>query len=584
MSTPPAERPLPDVGAIEDPEQRAMAQMFVKGLSEGTIPPTVVADWYLPPPPPSPDASQADIVEYVQRRGRMFAATPSLLCEYLAAIQQAVDAWDHQRLGLVFLEAMVFIDHVDLHLVPAAVAAADGETIAALFRLDESLAVAQGIDLARLREGRQAVGGMMDRVLNAVLLVATPAWRGGVPQEAARERPEAVSGPKGGPQGLAAFRLEVQRRAEALSRLLRDHEPHEVPATPLIPDLDRQMRRRLFPGAPLSHESIPDAHIFAEFLAHRYAYDADLLLYREALRRNGYAPERSHAFETREGLTFYIVMPAEGRRDLPPWVVFRGTRVDDLNDIRTDLEFQIGHRHFHAVMELGLGEMLAGAARDAGGIKPKVTGHSLGGALAQLAATMWPERIGEVVTFQAPGLTRVNFHRAQERLAAGPAPTVTHYIGDADVVHEAGQRHLPGRTVLVTGMHVDRGTGASWGMGHSDLLLAGHRMCHRLVTLGLAGMWQTHTLAGYAELPTHPTTLGSGYELARGGLSLSLEFWKETVLGSKRPSALLERARHIVGKGLDQDAPSLRRGALEIAKTVAGSAVRAATRSVRRVR
>jgi len=585
MTTPRSERGLPDVGEIEDPQQREMAMMFVRGLSDGTIPPTIVADWYLPPDPPSPEAPQADIVAYVQRRGRMFAATPSIICEYLAAVQQAIDAWDYQRMGLVFLEAMVFIDKVEQHLVPSAIAAAQGETIASLFRLDESLAAAQGIDLARLREGRHRIGGMMDRVLGDVVLLATPAWREGVPLEAAKEAPREVKGPAGGPRGMDAFRDEVQRRAEALSRQIRDHAREDVAIRPLYSDLDRRMRKRLIPGKPLAHEAIPDHHIFAEFLAHRYAYDADLLLYQEGLRRNGYDPARSHAFETREGLTFYIVMPSEKRiGELPPWVVFRGTRVDDLNDIRTDLEFQIGDTHFEAVRELGLGEMLAGAARDAGGMKPKVTGHSLGGALAQLTATAWPERLAEVVTFQAPGLTRFHFREAEERFAARPAPDVIHYIGDADVVHEAGQRHLPGRTVLVTGLHVDRGEGSTWGMGHSALLLANHRMCSRLVRLGLAGMWQPHTLAGYAELPTHPTTLGSGYELARGGLSLYLEFWKETVLGSKRPTALLRRARDLVAKGLDQDSPSLRWGAVEVTKTVAGSAIRAATRTARTVR
>jgi hypothetical protein len=502
--------------------------------------------------------------------------------EYLAAIQGAIDRWDHKELGLVMLEAGVYIGWLKQILAPMVERDASGGTVAGIFRLSETLTHARGVDLATIRENKNTTGDVMDGVLADVMQLTALAWRDGIPQRAAGEAPNAPSRHE-----ALLFEAKVLERARDLAHKLETHAPDQMANDPLIPDLEAQIDRRLAgPGhRRLTHADIPDQHILYEFLAHRFAYDTSLPLFGRAVARNGYSKEESYEFETRAGLSFSILMPRPDRLgELPPVVVFRGTQLDDLNDIRTDLEFQIGATHFTAVEELGLGEMLLGAANDAGGLLPHLTGHSLGGALAQLTAARWPERVGAVVTFQAPGLTRGAFKEAERRIARlpGGGPTVRHYIADHDLVHEAGQRHLTGETVLVTGLHVDKGEGWVWGLGHTDLLLSGHRMRERVVKLGLAAIWSPHTLSAFAMLPVHPTTLGSGLELARGGASLGMAFVKGMLIGPRDPASVVGRAREIVAKGLAQDEPSLRRGSLEIATNVALATQRELMRQVRK--
>jgi pimeloyl-ACP methyl ester carboxylesterase len=70
-----------------------------------------------------------------------------------------------------------------------------------------------------------------------------------------------------------------------------------------------------------------------------------------------------------------------------------------------------------------------------------VTGHSLGGALAQLTAAHFPDRVARVVTFNAPGIAAEEVKRFA---AAKDQPQVTHHRELADIVSEAGEAHLPG--------------------------------------------------------------------------------------------------------------------------------------------
>ncbi|MCO4774106.1 MAG: DUF2974 domain-containing protein [Deltaproteobacteria bacterium] len=561
-----------------NPEQ--MAAMFVEGLKSGAIGPTVVDSWDLPGPEPKDDpvARRA----WAQRRAAMFSAAPSLIAEYVAALQGAIEDWEVAELGRVLLEAQVFISRIKEYLVPAHERVKAGDVVSDFFALDEGLEPARGMDLALLRENAQDTEALMTSVVSDVLQVARMSWRHGVPQKAAAAAPEPMI--EGNED---AFEAHLQEIVEALVERVRNQPKSEVEDDPLDPDLDKKMSRRLAGAGRrrLHHGDIPDEDVFAEFLAHRYAYSPEVPLFAKALRTNGYSKERSHAFETRAGLSFHIVMPSEEEvGSKPPILVFRGTQLDDLNDIRTDLEFQIGQTHFDAVKSLGVGDMLLGAAKDAGGLAPIITGHSLGGALAQLTAATWPARVGGVVTFQAPGLTRAHHRRATEGFARlSKVPPVRHYIADRDIVHQVGQRHLPGETVLVTGIHVDRGEGYTWGLSHTDLLLADHGMRQKVVDLGLAAIWSPHTLSGFTMLPEHPTKKGSGLEMARGGLSLSLRYGKQFLVGPRDPATLVSRARELAAQGLDQETPSLAKASVEVAANVVTSASRAVRIQVKKL-
>ena len=79
---------------------------------------------------------------------------------------------------------------------------------------------------------------------------------------------------------------------------------------------------------------------------------------------------------------------------------------------------------------------------------PAVTDHSLGGALAQMAACAWPELTGQVVTFQAPainpkGMDNLKHFNAKHE-KDGRAIVSQHVRFDNDVVEQAGNMLTPG--------------------------------------------------------------------------------------------------------------------------------------------
>lgn len=79
----------------------------------------------------------------------------------------------------------------------------------------------------------------------------------------------------------------------------------------------------------------------------------------------------------------------------------------------------------------------------------EVTGHSLGGALAQLAASHNPEVTDHITTFQAAGVDRddverIAAHNRQRAPAGLPPLTADHFRVDGDVVPVAGEGFAPG--------------------------------------------------------------------------------------------------------------------------------------------
>ncbi|MBD3882912.1 DUF2974 domain-containing protein [Phormidium tenue FACHB-886] len=79
-------------------------------------------------------------------------------------------------------------------------------------------------------------------------------------------------------------------------------------------------------------------------------------------------------------------------------------------------------------------------------VKPDVVGHSLGGALTQLTAAEFTNAVGNVVTFNSPGVNNTTV--AQFQQASGGTKNVTHYIVQGDVVSLAGQGFISGTVVL----------------------------------------------------------------------------------------------------------------------------------------
>jgi ElaB/YqjD/DUF883 family membrane-anchored ribosome-binding protein len=172
--------------------------------------------------------------------------------------------------------------------------------------------------------------------------------------------------------------------------------------------------------------------------------------YMQVMRDAGYDVNSSRSVEGANGFGMRSFLPNARdprARELSPIVAFRGTETsmdgvaDDLVGADTNPE-GIGADQFARNRALIRAQMAA-AARTGNG-QLTLSGHSLGGALAQQAAADQPNLVQDVTTFQSPGVMRgvaAQFDQGNAaRVAAGMAPmTSTHFrASDMDIVPWAG--------------------------------------------------------------------------------------------------------------------------------------------------
>ncbi len=129
-----------------------------------------------------------------------------------------------------------------------------------------------------------------------------------------------------------------------------------------------------------------------------------------------------------------------------PILAFRGTEFGKPKDLVADLEPQsVGLEQFNANrrrIELELQKLSKMG-------KVWLTGHSLGGALAQLAGSEFAELTGRIITFQSPGIDAKHVAQLKKHNKANPDQQVlsTHYQVAGDVVSGAGEALTPGTLV-----------------------------------------------------------------------------------------------------------------------------------------
>jgi pimeloyl-ACP methyl ester carboxylesterase len=183
-----------------------------------------------------------------------------------------------------------------------------------------------------------------------------------------------------------------------------------------------------------------------EQLAHRFAYRDTLTaedqkwLKEQGLQMNGLVHGR-HGF----AMMSFVPLPGfDGVRR--PTIAFRGS--DDAHDALDDFnEHGVGAAQM-AANEGTIARTLTSMQCYAK--EPAVTGHSLGGALAQMAAARFPDLIAKVVTFQSPGISREMVKRVEganaESRAAGKGERVHshHFQVDGDLVGKSGEAMTPG--------------------------------------------------------------------------------------------------------------------------------------------
>jgi hypothetical protein len=150
------------------------------------------------------------------------------------------------------------------------------------------------------------------------------------------------------------------------------------------------------------------------------------------------------------GTGFHAIGLISTTPDKPPVLVFRGT--DSLiDDVANADRRSVGFNQFEANKQ-ALGNWLTQISQDTAKnprrLPPDVLGHSLGGALTQLAATEFTSAIGDVVTFNSPGVSQSTVNTFKQKVGAGK--NVTHYIVSGDFVSLGGEAFIPGKVVFQT--------------------------------------------------------------------------------------------------------------------------------------
>ena len=146
-------------------------------------------------------------------------------------------------------------------------------------------------------------------------------------------------------------------------------------------------------------------------------------------------------------------MPIVGGK--PPIVAFRGTVPTKIQTVIADLDpTGIGMYQFNPNRALIDGQLASAAS--AGQVIS--AGHSLGGALAQIAASAFPDRVERIVTFQAPGVSKETAQHVADYNAEHPDQAIesSHHRVKGDLVPYGGEALTPGT------IHNHEMTGGSW--------------------------------------------------------------------------------------------------------------------------
>jgi hypothetical protein len=127
----------------------------------------------------------------------------------------------------------------------------------------------------------------------------------------------------------------------------------------------------------------------------------------------------------------------------PPIVGFRGTVPSKIDTLIADVDPSgIGMYQFNPNRALIEGQVQAAASHG----KIVSAGHSLGGALAQIAAATIPDCVERIVTFQAPGVSRETAQRIVQHNSEHPDEAIesSHHRVKGDLVPLGGEALTPG--------------------------------------------------------------------------------------------------------------------------------------------
>ena len=195
------------------------------------------------------------------------------------------------------------------------------------------------------------------------------------------------------------------------------------------------------PSSPAAYETIAKQIVYIDNNPQLQA------LVQTGLTAAGYRIDRT--FDD-PGTGFHAIGLISTTPDKPPVLVFRGT--DSLVDDAANADKRgVGFNQFEANKQ-ALGTWLTQISQDTtknpSRLPPDLLGHSLGGALTQLAATEFTSAIGDIVTFNSPGIAQSTVNTFKQK--AGASKNVTHYIVSGDFVSLGGEAFIPGKVVFQT--------------------------------------------------------------------------------------------------------------------------------------
>lgn len=177
----------------------------------------------------------------------------------------------------------------------------------------------------------------------------------------------------------------------------------------------------------------------SEFIAKRLAYlDFGLLTDKpEGIAIQQFlAKENLKVGETFDNIaTGFQALTLVNDQDKKAKLVFRGTN-EDL-DWASNMGEEVGRSQFEPEREKI--QKLLQEYKDKG-YSIEVSGHSLGGALAQITAAELPDLIDEVKTFNSAG---IKMETAKKLL--GKDKSVEHFLKVGDVVQDTGTAYIPGK-------------------------------------------------------------------------------------------------------------------------------------------
>lgn len=203
-------------------------------------------------------------------------------------------------------------------------------------------------------------------------------------------------------------------------------------------------------GEKVSAEQLPDRTVSDEYLAHRVGYlkaedieKGDIAPEDEKILNNmGYDASSMKVRTGPNGFQAVLIYPdafSENEASRP-MLILRGTA--DLGGAVTDIDpYQVGDNQYNNNVKK-IKELLELAEG-----KVDITGHSLGGAMAQIISAHHTDRIGRITTFQSPGVNDDTVRLYNNNLQGIPEnerPEVNHHIVKRDLVSRAGDANLSG--------------------------------------------------------------------------------------------------------------------------------------------